>query len=113
MGKVIKVIDLLNESTKGSNLTFRKDGESYTNSLWSFLNMYLYRKMSFEEIVRWLNSEVEILDEEQEIDIQKIHELMMANSNNDYNEYSIGANRQIINNLVKAVKQLDNKIKEK
>ena len=86
MGKVIKVIDLLNESTKGNNLSFRKDGGSYTDSLWSFFDMYLYRKMSFEEIVRWLNSEVEILDEEDEINIQGIEELPDCN-------FSIKGNR--------------------
>ena len=63
-------------------------------------------------ILEELNTGIIVLDEEDEIDIQKIPELTIAKSDGDYDEYSIGSNRQIINNLVKAVKQLDNKLKE-
>ena len=58
-----------------------------------------------------LNYEVEILEDEEEIDIEGIGELPIYESDKSfYDEYSIKANRYKINELVRAVKQLDKKI---
>ena len=118
MGKVIKVIDLLNMIAKGGRLPqkikFLQEEYRLTVPLHDYKTIHSkYLTGEIHNFVFWYNIEVEILDEEDEIDIQKISELTMAKSNGDYDEYSIGANRQIINNLVKAVKKLDNKLKEK
>lgn len=41
MNKTIKVIDLLNEVSRGNNLTFKDGGGTYKDSLWTFINMYM------------------------------------------------------------------------
>ena len=61
----------------------------------------------------FLFKDFEIIEDEQEIDIQK--ELIMSaeyEDVNSYDKYSIKANRLLINKLVQAVKQLDKKMKE-
>ena len=59
-------------------------------------------------------TEFEILSEEdEEIDIQSIEELPVVDDTKTYDEISIGANRVKINKLIKAIKHLDKKIKEK
>ena len=53
----------------------------------------------------------ELLVEEKEIDIQAIEELY-ANKIKTYYGIHVGENREKINELIKAIKQLDKKIKE-
>lgn len=110
MNKKIKVIELLSEISKGENPTFRKHGGDYKNSVWTFINSYFDKKMTHEEIVDWLNSEVEILEDEEEIDIQNMGDLPIDSNIHFYDNYSIRANRVKINELVRAVKQLNKKI---
>jgi len=59
---------------------------------------------------RWLNREVEILEDEEEIDIEEIGELPEDFDASFYDEHSIKANRYKINEILRAVKQLDKKI---
>lgn len=77
MNKKIKVIELLSEISKGKNPIFRKHGGTYRDSIWTFIISYFDKQMTHEEIVDWLNSEVEILEDEdeEEIDINSIKEL--------------------------------------
>ena len=96
----MKVIELLNKISKGENPDFKMNGGSYKNSVWSFINMYFGHKiLTFEEIICWLNAEVEIIEDE-EIDIQNIEDLGVSSNN-------VGGK---IAELIKAVKQLDKKV---
>ena len=44
MTKTIKVIDLLKEASEGNNLSFKKDGGTYEDSLWTFIIMYMDKR---------------------------------------------------------------------
>ena len=115
MSKTIKVIDLLNKIANGEEVPENIDYHG---------NTYIYnkeRKKYFEKNTTWLyvafntnelNDIVEIIEEQEEIDIQNIEELEKIE---DYeaDPTDVKLNRQIINKLVQAVKQLDKKIKEK
>lgn len=113
MGKVIKVIDLLNMIANGEKTPKRIRyagyifGKSDDYRYYTFFDEEDYQTNHLMEYVRCsdMNDEVEILDGEEEIDIQSIEELP------DYN-FSIKENRDKINELIKVIKQLDNKIKE-
>jgi hypothetical protein len=59
-----------------------------------------------------LLDEVEILENEEEIDIQSIKELSRYTCMEDYDYRDMDINRQTINELIMAIKQLDNKLKE-
>lgn len=80
-------------------------------------NIYTYRNNNFVckyggmNVIAILNNEFEIIEEQEEIDIQNIEELEKIE---DYEAgpADIKLNRQIINKLVQAVKQLDKKMKE-
>ena len=75
----MKVIELLNKISKGENPDFKMNGGSYKNSVWSFINMYFGHKiLTFEEIICWLNAEVEIIEDEEE---PKMFEQEWFNSN--------------------------------
>lgn len=60
----MKVISLLNRISKGENPKFKKDGGTYEDSVFSFINMYFGNKiMKHKDIVEWLNSQVTIIKE--------------------------------------------------
>ena len=62
----------------------------------------------------WLDKDFEILSEEdEEIDIDSIKNLAEFDEIADYDLKSVKANTNKINELIKAVKQLNNKIKER
>ena len=113
MNKTIKVIDLLNKISNGEevpkkikvfNHIFKRkldiDGLSYYLDLDGYLPL-----LSFISGTATLNTEVEIIEEEPEIDIQGIEELEKKTGCAESNSK--------INELIKAIKQLDKKIKEK
>ena len=143
MSKTIKVIDLLNKIANGEikegqrfiihfkeGLTrdiFYRGWESEKTSI-SSLRYYSNNNVVRDEYD--LNDTVEIIEEEPEIDIQEIEETEIKNDGRmDYFKYcndgatesgygvnyskSDIATRKIINELIKAIKQLDKKIKEK
>lgn len=131
MGKVIKMIDLWNmverkeiKDKQKFRVTFRSgiirdiyyvESEGCSSSCFRDCSNDFW----WDEVFN-LNDEVEILDEEDEIDIQSIEEIDVVGCNikvgdriipteNEINDYNIIK----INQLIKAVKQLDNKLKEK
>lgn len=116
MSKTIKVIDLLKEASEGNNITFRDGGGTYKDSLWTFINMYMDKKQSFDEIKELLNSEVVVIEEQEDINIQSIEEipkiLFLGTEKNDLmkvlNDIIDNQNLQL-----QAVKQLDKKMEEK
>lgn len=118
MAKTITVIELLNEASKGNNITFRDGGGTYKDSLWTFINMYTDKKQSFDEIKELLNSEVIVIEEQQDLDIQALamfeQEYFIEN---ECNMSLVDVDLAIkINELVQAVKQQEreiNKLKEK
>lgn len=114
MNKIIKVIDLLNKIANGEEVP---KTIKYNNIIYDFNkdvcdynvdDLYL-----FDNTDR-LNDTVEIIEEQQDIDIQEIEELDKIIDYAELNTYSIiDNNREKINELIQAVKQLDNKIKDK
>lgn len=116
MNKKIKVIELLNRISKGENPTFRKHGGDYKNSVWTFIISYFYKQKTHEEVVDWLNSEVEILEDEEEAGISKLEKEKVleenpANFRYDlkyyYDKEKMGDK---INEIIKKVNELDKKI---
>ena len=128
MSKAIKVIDLLNKIANGKELP---EEIKYDNTIWQYnkTKTDYYQDIGstklyfFAELVvynkSWLNDTVEIIEEQEEIDIQKLDENIkyyniIGYSENEkmlFNMIQDTANK--INKLVQAVKQLDKKIKEK
>lgn len=115
MNKKIKVIELLNIVAMGKDIPkkikvdLRKDGKQIPD--YYIFNDYGFYENSKEEsfVEDWLNNtmklneEVEILEDEEEIDIQSIEELK--------SEILLSDMRlKIIDELIKAVKQLNKKI---
>jgi len=54
-----------------------------------------------------------VIEEQEKINIQNIRELVLQEDFNLYDYRDIEINRMKINTLIKAIKQLDNKLKEK
>lgn len=104
MNEKIKVIELLSEISKEKNPIFRKDGGEYKNSVWTFIISYFDKQMTHEEIVDWLNSEVEILEDEEEINIKDIEEFM------EHLKQSEVEIVHKIGELIEKVNELDKKI---
>ena len=116
MNKKIKVIELLNKIYANLDVPKRlKLGE--IEYLYSEIHADYYNKR-FEKFlfphlaihkVNWLSIELEILEDEEEIDIQDIKEMEYLE---DYeaDKTDIRLNRDKINEILKAVKQLDKKI---
>ena len=115
MNKKIKVIELLNQLSKGNIYEkIKYDEEIYK---WSYSNEYrdengnrrLTDKWKIEQI---LNDEVEILEDEEEIDIQILEEIPIHKD--EFGCEKVSATDIIfakeINGLIRAVKQLDKKI---
>lgn len=130
----MKVIDLLNKIANGEEvpekIKWRDKIWIYTKSQQDYLNHGVCFFESFCQIrtKEFLTDTVEIIEEEPEIDIQGIEETKI--SDDGVNEFFYYTNRNSdtsgidcsvvdvkimkkINDLIKAVKQLDNKIKEK
>lgn len=129
MKKVIKVIDLLNMIANGEELPRRIE---YANIVWQRTeNAWKYSYFNEEDCITEnimdyisisnLNYEVEILEDTEEIDIQKINEedlIIISEIKQRENCLTTNSiiNKKImntINNLIDEVKQLDNKLKEK
>lgn len=112
MNKTIKVIDLLNEVSRGNNLTFKDGGGTYKDSLWTFINMYMDKRQSFKEIQELLNSEV-ILAEDNIEEIEELKEISDEYFNMLSDEAKVKClksyikeDRNKINELVKVVKEI-------
>ena len=121
----MKIIDLLNKIAKGEEVPEeikyygfiwklnKNEVEYYNDCDTPLFNQYLDTS-----IIDSLNDEVEIIEEQEEIDIQEIEKFEI--DKNDFIQTNLGAfkTRKMdiaflskINELVQAVKQLDNKLK--
>ena len=124
----IRVIDLLNKMANGEEVPekikydndifiYDKDRKDYIHQLdsdgWvSETLLFKMRDVHFFE--GFINVKVEIIEEEPEIDIQGIEELQEYLHIGDKQEEDVKDRTNIkINELIKAIKQLDKKIKEK
>ena len=125
MSKVIKVIDLLNKIANGEEVP--KEIEFGYERFYCTENLR-YKNKNGEtlgeaySLDKMLDDEVEIIEEEPEIDIQGIEELEeysiqgleVSGYSMTQGEYlledGIEENREIINELIKAVKQLDHQM---
>lgn len=109
MANTIKVIDLLNKIANDFSyqptviyrgITYSHDGTDYRNN-----QNDKYGILAGWAINLILNDTVEILEEQQDIDIQKIKE---------FDDKEISTRERLkIDELIKAVKQLDRNIKDK
>lgn len=137
MSKTIKVIDLLNKIANGEEVPIKIKVDK---------KIYIYDKLEYFYKMRdtgddllqlctvyssdiFMNMEVEIIEDKQEIDIQNIGELTYKGEKvgygsteqftDDIDDYCSAINSVLdaiglkTNQLVQAVKQLDNKLKEK
>lgn len=114
MNKTIKVIELLNKIANGEEIPKKI---KYMNFVFE-LNNYKYGRHYYNEDVELiqlinhnfsnLNDEVEIIEESEEIDIQAIKELLTI-EDYEFDKTDGRLNRDKINELIRAVKQLDKK----
>lgn len=121
----IKVIDLINKIDNKEELPqkvkFEKEIYEYDKKRKDYINKYddwtsqtlLYRVMSTHFISELLECEVEIIEDEEEIDIQNIDIIRDYRTSEDvlYND-NFEDFRGTINELIKAVKQLDKNMRE-
>lgn len=107
MNKPIKMIDLFNKIVKGEEVPqyIYHNGIEYEFKGTTYYDNYGDLMCSNIDILTCLNDEVEIIEEQEEIDIQGIEENNSSNPRADVNQENI-------NLLIKAVQQLDKKIKE-
>jgi hypothetical protein len=111
----MKIIELLNKIANNENVPkkikvscyefeWRGGGRYYANTT---KGNYQTLLQDWLNNANKLNSEVEIIEDEEEIDIQSIEEM---NATFNGNSSLIDVEKQTINELVKAVKQLDKKV---
>ena len=113
MNKTIKVIDLLNKIANEEEMPKKI---KYADRIWEFFNRSYFSNYIdlFEDyldnaIIESLNNEVEIIEEsEQEIDIQAIEEI---SEQSEFGRDVKDTRAVRINELIRAVKQLDRKYK--
>ena len=80
------------------------------NPMYDNRDVYTYKNNNFTgrhggmNIIEILNDDFEIIEEQQDIDIQEIEQINLSSTPTKY--------EVILNKLVQAVKQLDNKMKE-
>lgn len=115
MNKTIKVIDLLNMQYKNEKMPknirikypFVFDYYTYNEEMKWYETA---DKTTILDVFHKLDYEVEIIEEEPEIDIQELKELEYVE---DYeaDKTDIRLNRDKINELIRAIKQIDKKLK--
>lgn len=121
MNKTIKVIELLNKIANGEEIPNKI---KYHDIVYTYKVLTIgkgYVNFEYEPCCSWfeneiadnkedLNQEVEIIEEPNEIDIQGIEELLTI-EDYEFDKTDGRLNRDKINELVRAVKQLDRKYK--
>ena len=119
MSKTITIIELLNKMAKKEELPneiryrncmfYITEGAGispdYVNDDHDFILEYISNEADS------LNEIIEILDNEETIDIDSISELVIQDHFSDYDNRDIEINRMKINELLKAVKQINKKEK--
>lgn len=119
MSKTIKVIDLLNKIANDESYrptvkyqemtyTYQWDIGDYTNDFNSEYGIFSGWALNL-----MLNNEVEIIEEQEEIDIQEIKDIKDVFIENAACGEDVKYLAKKYNEILKAVKQLDKKIKEK
>ena len=126
MNKTIKVIDLLNKIANGEDVPKKI---KWRDKIWDYWEgdqdykskqgRWFTSNLNDIRTKEFVNDTVEIIEEQEEIDIQKLDENIkyyniIGHSENEkmlFNMIQNTANR--INKLVQAVKQLDKKMEEK
>ena len=119
MARTIKVIELLNKIANNDKKPYqlKYEGNIYT---WDCLNHYVNRKDGTSLFGDWvkdyndfLNDTVEIIEEQEEIDIQELKEYEFP----PYIDAKLNPIEKKLLELInidrKAIKQIDNKLKEK
>lgn len=116
MSKTITIIQLLNKIANEEEVPkkiifqdreykyIRDDDNDFIYIDEDHIKIHLFNDLDY--ITNMLNDEVEIIEEQEEINIQAIKENNSTNARADVNQENI-------NILIKAVKYLDNKLKEK
>lgn len=116
MNKKIKVIELINKiydddnipkKLKYQNIVYKYDTVIHEYTATKEHSILYLISNCLNTRADWLDVEVEILEDEEEIDIQNIEELQTYSDSTVYNYNDIDRNRKVLNMLVKAVKKLD------
>jgi MinD superfamily P-loop ATPase len=117
MSKTIKIIDLLNKIANGeetaNNVKYDGDEWKWNNKIQDFENNegdFLFDLVKYNTTQEFMNAELEIIEEQEEIDIQSIEEIEPSMNGN---ACIIDNKTWTLNQVIKAVKQLDKNIKEK
>lgn len=111
----MKIIDLLNKIANGEEVPKKIaiDSTVYVYTKQNYYEDYegysLFEDVSDSNIKEFLDEEVEIIEEQEEINIQNIEEIPFEDNTSD-NAVLRDTRDLIINQLVKAVKQLDKRI---
>ena len=121
MNKTIKIIDLLNKIANGEEVPkkIKNNSNSYVLNENATAIDNIYRtnnhigKGWFNKEDFLLNDTVEIIEEQQDIDIQNLHDINIDEVMTLDNDKRIITALANINVLIQAVKQLDKQIKEK
>lgn len=125
MSKTIKVIDLLVKIANGEEVPekikynndifiYDKDRKDYIHQLDSdgwVSETLLFKMKDIHFVEDFINVKVEIIEEEPEIDIQSLEEIDERYPGQSSEVIVVPFRR--INELIRAIKQLDKKIKEK
>lgn len=108
----MKVIDLINKQYNNEDMPkhikINRLNYIYNNNRKTYESEY-GEFMSFDFTNNVLNMQVELIEEQQDIDIQAIEEMRLISG--PVSNFIID-NRNKINDLIQAVKQLDKKIRE-
>ena len=119
MNKKIKIYDLINRIHENKDvpkiIKYEDEKYQYKEDVQDYKKVSDYYIYLFETIIKeekWLDVEVEILEDEEEINIDSIEEIPIDKDEFGYETVVITdlVMSQKINELVKAVKQLDKKI---
>lgn len=121
MNNKIKIYDLINRIHENKDvpkiIKYEDEKYQYKEDVQDYKKVSNYYIYLFETIIKeekWLDVEVEILEDEEEIDIQDIKIFEQPRDLSIWSNDTLSKNQRNIiekvNKLVKAVKQLDKKI---
>ena len=117
MNKTIRVIDLLNKMANGeevpNEIKFKNQILEYALDLKSYIYQNHVPKTGWSVGNIYLNDEVEIIEEQEEIDIQNIEDIKDVFIENSTCGEDVKYLARKYNEILKWAKQLEKKIKEK
>ena len=115
MSKAIRVIDLLNKIANGEEVPKKIQHKNHILEYNSDLESYIYihwPETGWSVANIYLNDEVEIIEEQEEIDIQEIEDIKDVFIENSTCGEDVKYLARKYNEILKWAKQLDKKIKE-